>query len=71
VVDGMKLTPKNPSFLTVRNAILKAFATQKGKAIGTAEYPAVQRAAWSAFAKFGMGVDASLLRLKPWSFPPG
>lgn len=59
VVDGMKLTPKNPTFLGARDAILKAFAGMKGKAIGAADYPAVQRAAWTAFAKFGMGVDAS------------
>lgn len=58
VVDGLKLTPKDPTFLTARNAIMKAWDAMQGKRITRAEYPAIQRAAWEAFAKFGMGVDA-------------
>jgi extracellular elastinolytic metalloproteinase len=59
VVDGMKLTPKNPSFLAARDAILSAFAAMKGRQVTNAEAPIVQQAAWSAFAKFGMGFNAS------------
>lgn len=59
VVDGMKLTPKNPTFLVARDAILSAFAAMKGKQITNAESPAVQQAAWGAFARFGMGFNAS------------
>lgn len=58
VVDGLKLTPKNPTFLTARNAIMKSWAAMRGNRVNTTEYPAIQRAAWEAFAKFGMGHDA-------------
>lgn len=61
VVDGLKLTPKNPTFLTARNAIMKAWSAMRGKRLSADEYPAVQRAAWEAFARFGMGVDAYCL----------
>lgn len=59
VVDGLKLTPKNPSFLVARNAILRAFAAIKGSRLTDTEYYSVKRAAWQAFARFGMGFDAS------------
>jgi len=59
VVDGLKLTPKNPSFLIARDAILRAFAAMKGSRLTEADYAEVQRAAWQAFARFGMGFDAS------------
>ncbi|MFE5673262.1 M36 family metallopeptidase [Agromyces sp. NPDC056523] len=60
VVDGLKLTPKNPSFLTARDAVLSAFRSMKGTPrLTDAEYGAVRRAAWQAFAGFGMGSDAS------------
>jgi extracellular elastinolytic metalloproteinase len=58
VVDGLKLTPKDPSFLTARDAILLAFKAMKGRQLANEEYAAVRRAAWEAFAKFGMGFDA-------------
>jgi extracellular elastinolytic metalloproteinase len=58
VVDGLKLTPKNPSFLTSRDAILLAFDQMKGTSLAEAEYAKVRHAAWKAFAKFGMGIDA-------------
>lgn len=58
IVDGLKLTPKNPSFLVARNAILAALAALKGTRIANSEFPKVQQAAWEAFAKFGMGFDA-------------
>ncbi|MDR7159032.1 M36 family metallopeptidase [Arthrobacter sp. BE255] len=60
VVDGLKLTPKNPSFLTARDAVLRAFRSMKGTGrLTEEEYAAVRRAAWEAFARFGMGFDAS------------
>ncbi len=60
VVDGLKLTPKNPSFLTARNAVLRAFGSMKGTGrLADDEYAAVRGAAWEAFARFGMGFDAS------------
>lgn len=58
VVDGMKLTPKNPSFLTARDAVLRAFKAMQGGLLTTTEYTAVRKAAWEAFARFEMGFDA-------------
>lgn len=58
VVDGLKLTPKNPSFLVARDAILRAFKSMKGTRLTDGEYALVRRGAWEAFAKFGMGFDA-------------
>ncbi|MFB8371497.1 M36 family metallopeptidase [Pseudarthrobacter sp. NPDC055928] len=60
VVDGLKLTPKNPSFLTARDAVLRAFKSMKGTGrLADGEYTGVRGAVWEAFAKFGMGFDAS------------
>ncbi|MEV0375802.1 M36 family metallopeptidase [Streptomyces sp. NPDC050636] len=59
VVDGLKLTPKNPSFLVARDAILRALKAMKGGPLTDAEYTAARKAAWESFAKFGMGFDAS------------
>jgi extracellular elastinolytic metalloproteinase len=58
VVDGLKLTPKNPTFLISRDAILRALKDLAGDRFTEAEYPAVRRAAWESFARFGMGFDA-------------
>lgn len=59
VVDGLKLTPKNPSFLIARDAVLQAFKSMKGtQRLSDDEYGKVRRAAWEAFAQFGMGFDA-------------
>ncbi|MFF3334006.1 M36 family metallopeptidase [Streptomyces sp. NPDC002888] len=58
VVDGLKLTPKNPSFLTARDAILRALKDFEGNRLTEDEYHAVRDAAWGAFARFGMGFDA-------------
>jgi extracellular elastinolytic metalloproteinase len=60
VVDGLKLTPKNPSFLVARDAILRALrAMRDAGRLSAAEHTAAGRAAWQAFARFGMGVNAS------------
>ncbi|WP_200309067.1 M36 family metallopeptidase [Streptomyces adelaidensis] len=58
VVDGLKLTPKNPSFLTARGAVLRALKDLKSRAFTEAEYPEVRKAAWGSFARYGMGFDA-------------
>lgn len=58
VVDGMKLTPKNPSFLAARDAILRSFKAMKGGPLTGTEYTAVRNAAWKAFARYEMGFDA-------------
>ncbi|MGW0869532.1 M36 family metallopeptidase [Streptomyces sp. NPDC002740] len=58
VVDGLKLTPKNPSLLTARDAILRALKDLKGTSLTPAEYAEVRTAAWGAFARYGMGFDA-------------
>jgi len=56
VVDGLKLTPGNPSFLAARDAILQAL---DDLSLNEAEHSALHRAAWRAFAHFGMGPNAS------------
>ncbi|WP_460070480.1 M36 family metallopeptidase [Streptomyces sp. YKOK-I1] len=58
VVDGLKLTPKNPSLLTARDAILRALKDLQGRSITQAEYPEVRMAVWGSFARYGMGFDA-------------
>ncbi|MFQ0833598.1 M36 family metallopeptidase [Citrobacter gillenii] len=59
VVDGLKLTPKNPSFLIARDAILRSFTAMDGSRLTSAEYSKVLHGAWQAFARFGMGFDAN------------
>ncbi len=51
VVDGLKLTPLNPTFLDARNAILLADRVNNGGAN--------QCLLWQAFSKRGMGFSAS------------
>ncbi len=60
VVDGMKLTPSQPSFLDARNGILKALdALGGGAPLSDTQLINCRRAVWEAFAKFGMGINAS------------
>ncbi len=59
VVDGLKLSPSNPSFLNARDAILKALSDLHDRgAMNSSEYGKARRGAWKAFAEFGMGVSA-------------
>jgi hypothetical protein len=51
VTDGMKLTPPNPNFLEARDAILRADLVKTGGAN--------REELWAAFAKRGMGFNAS------------
>ncbi len=59
VVDALKLTPANPSFLDARDAILAALddMLQAGK-LSTSEFDTARTGIWLAFAKFGMGPNA-------------
>jgi extracellular elastinolytic metalloproteinase len=60
VLDGMKLTPAQPSFLDARNAILTALdALGNGRPLTERELALCTLAAWEAFARFGMGANAS------------
>lgn len=59
VVDGMKLTPANPSFLDARDAILRALEGQKNTGKLTPnDHRKALRVLWRAFARFGMGPNA-------------
>jgi extracellular elastinolytic metalloproteinase len=59
VVDGLKLTPPNPTFLDARDAILRALDDLKASGrIGADLHGKVRRACWEAFARFGMGAAA-------------
>jgi extracellular elastinolytic metalloproteinase len=60
VVDSFKLMPANPSFLDARDGILRALDDLKTRGRITApEHQASRKAVWTAFAHFGMGVNAS------------
>ena len=59
VVDGLKLSPANPSFLDMRDAILEALQDmQDSGRLNESDYAAARRGAWTAFARFGMGPNA-------------
>ena len=78
VVDALKLSPANPSFLIMRNCILTAINNLSSQGqLTSAEFAAIWRGVWSAFAKFGMGPaassnGASLFDILPdFNMPPG
>jgi extracellular elastinolytic metalloproteinase len=59
VVDGLKLTPANPTFLQARDAILLALDQMRDQhRIAQATYQVVRQAALGAFGRFGMGPNA-------------
>lgn len=59
VVDALKLSPANPSFLDMRDAILTALADKHAaEELGGEDHAAAERVIWAAFAKFGMGPAA-------------
>ncbi|MCF6159182.1 MAG: hypothetical protein E3K32_11600 [wastewater metagenome] len=59
VVDALKLSPANPSFLDMRDAILAALDDKNTAGqLSSSEYSAARNGIWSAFAKFGMGPNA-------------
>jgi extracellular elastinolytic metalloproteinase len=59
VVDGLKLTPANPTFLDARDAILLALDHMLSqKRIPQAVHDTARQAALAAFGHFGMGPNA-------------
>jgi extracellular elastinolytic metalloproteinase len=59
VVDGLKLTPPNPTFLDGRDAVLRALDDMlTANHLTPAIHASVRRAAWEAFARYGMGALA-------------
>jgi extracellular elastinolytic metalloproteinase len=59
VVDALKLSPANPSFLSMRDSILRALQNMiLGGVISASEHFTARRGIWRAFAKFGMGPEA-------------
>jgi extracellular elastinolytic metalloproteinase len=63
VVDGLKLTPANPSFLDARDAILQALDDLKDVGrLSEDQYNKARKGAWRAFSDFGMGPNASSFR---------
>lgn len=78
VVDGLKLTPANPSMLDARDAILKALEDRKNSgSLSVTDFNKANRAAWGAFARFGMGPNARSIGaslegiVEDTSLPPG
>jgi extracellular elastinolytic metalloproteinase len=60
VVGGLKLIPANPTFLEARDGILMELdALQVRGVITSVTHQLARRAAWVAFAHFGMGINAA------------
>jgi extracellular elastinolytic metalloproteinase len=60
VIDALKLTPANPNFLQARDAILTALANKLAAGqINNNQHDGAWQGIWSAFAKFGMGPQAT------------
>jgi extracellular elastinolytic metalloproteinase len=60
VVDALKLSPTNPSFLNMRDSILKALDDKlANNELSSEQHGSAKRGVWKAFAKFGMGPRAS------------
>lgn len=59
VVDALKLSPSNPSFLDMRDSILAALdAMLEAGMLSSAHHSETLQGIWAAFAKFGMGPNA-------------
>lgn len=62
VIDGLKLSPTEPSFLDARDGILSALdGVHSSGGLSDVECSQVRRAVWEAFARFGMGPRANSL----------
>lgn len=60
VVDALKLTPANPSFLQARDAIVEALAgMQVAGRLDAQAHEEAESALWAVFARFGMGPKAT------------
>lgn len=59
VVDALKLSPANPSFLDMRDAILQALDHMRdARQLSAEEHQQARLGIWQAFSKFGMGPAA-------------
>ena len=59
VVDALKLSPANPSFLNMRDAILGALDHMRAAGqLGDDQHASTLEGIWAAFAQFGMGPGA-------------
>lgn len=59
VVDALKLSPTNPSFLNMRDSILAALNNKRlAGQLTVAEHSIALGGIWGAFSKFGMGPNA-------------
>jgi len=59
VVDALKLSPANPSFLDMRDSILAALDNKRAAGqLSSNEHATARRGIWETFAKFGMGPGA-------------
>lgn len=60
VVDALKLSPTQPSFLNMRDSILKALDDKLAiNELSSQQHSSAKTGIWKAFAKFGMGPNAS------------
>jgi hypothetical protein len=60
VIDALKLSPANPSFLNMRDAILLALANMvPGGRLTADQHDGAWQGTWSTFARFGMGPQAA------------
>lgn len=59
VVDALKLSESNPSFLNMRDCILRALDDKEAAdQLNQDQYKKIKLAIWESFAKFGMGSGA-------------
>lgn len=59
VMDALKLSPVRPSFLDMRDSILKALDNKlTASQLSAQEHAAARDGIWAAFARFGMGPGA-------------
>jgi len=59
VMDGLKLSPANPSFLDMRDAIFSALSNRlSANQITSNDYSSLNQKIWEAFSQFGMGPKA-------------
>ena len=76
VIDALKLSPSNPSFLDMRDALLMALDDKfDSNQLTEEEYQQAETDMWSVFAKFGMGpaaqsAGAMLMGIVPDFSPP-
>ncbi|SJM89373.1 M36 family metallopeptidase [Crenothrix polyspora] len=62
VIDGLKLSPSNPSFLDERDAIIKALdGLNISGILNGGDYIKIKKVVWTTFAKFGMGINADCI----------